>query len=162
MRQRFSADRIGGLLWLLFGAAVVYGSWTMDRLEAQGVNPVTAPGVLPGLVGLGIMAFALVLVLRRGEAPVEGPVGGPADDWRRLGLSWLLCMLFAGVLLGRGLPFWLLAAVFMFLHIVLLDTAERKTEKTLARRAAVALMIAVGVSAAVTYVFQNLFLVRLP
>jgi hypothetical protein len=164
MRQRLSADRIGGIVWLLFGAAVVYGSWTMDRLETQGVNPLTAPGVLPGLVGVGIMAFALVLLLRRGEAAVDEPAEGTAaeDDWRRLALSWLLCMLFAGVFLGRGLPFWLLAAVFMFLHIALLETPERKVERTLARRAIVALIIAAGVSAAVTFLFQNVFLVRLP
>ena len=61
---RFSADRIGGLIWFVFGAAVVYGSWTMDRLESLGIPPSTAPGVVPGLLGIGIIIFALILMLR--------------------------------------------------------------------------------------------------
>ena len=52
----------------MFGAAVVYGSWTMDRLESLGIPPSTAPGVVPGLLGIGIIIFGLVLVLRRDAA----------------------------------------------------------------------------------------------
>ena len=178
-----TADRIGGLIWLVFGAAVVYGSWTMDRLESLGINPVTAPGLLPGLLGLGFIGFGLVLLLRRGEprlvgeAPAEtGAIetdavetGTPqlgvaegGEDWRRLALSWALCVVFAGGLLGRGLPFWLLAAVFVFLHILLLDDADRIAATPLPRRIATAVVVAVATAAAVTFVFQNLFLIRLP
>ena len=178
-----NADRIGGAIWLVFGAAVVYGSWTMDRLESLGINPVTAPGLLPGLLGLGFIGFGLVLLLRRGEPRLvgEAPAGTGAietdavepaapghaageggEDWRRLAISWALCMAFAGGLLGRGLPFWLLAAVFVFLHILLLDNADRIAARPLPRRAATAAVIAVATAAAVTFVFQNLFLIRLP
>ncbi len=178
-----TADRIGGLIWLVFGAAVVYGSWTMDRLESLGINPVTAPGLLPGLLGLGFIGFGLVLLLRRGEprlvgeAPAEtGAIetdavetGTPqhvaaegGEDWRRLALSWALCVVFAGGLLGRGLPFWLLAAVFVFLHILLLDDADRIAAAPLSRRMVLAGVVAVTAAAAVTFVFQNLFLIRLP
>ena len=37
--RSFSADRIGGLIWIVFGSAVVYGSWTMDRLQSLGIPP---------------------------------------------------------------------------------------------------------------------------
>lgn len=174
---RLDADRVGGLIWLALGLAIVVGSWLMDRLPALGINPLTAPGLLPGLVGLGIVAFALVLLLRRSQAataaerattaepavPAEpsGQAAAP-EDARRLALSWLLCLAFAGLLLGRGLPFWLLAAAFVFLHVVLLDDADRIAGRPLARRAAVAAAVAVGASAAVTMVFQDLFLIRLP
>ena len=60
-----TADRIGGLIWIVFGAAVIYGSWMMDRLESLGIPPSTAPGVVPGLLGAFIIVFGLVLVLRR-------------------------------------------------------------------------------------------------
>lgn len=173
-RDRWSADRVGGLIWLVFGAGLTYASWTMDRLASQGIPPVTAPGLLPGLVGVGIVAFALVLLLRRdgshvhgldddsivgseGEEPVEH-----AGDWRRLALSWTLCLAFAGVLLGRGLPFWLLAGTFVFLHVLLLDDPDRIAEKPLAKRALAAAIIAVATAAVVTFVFQKIFLVRLP
>jgi putative tricarboxylic transport membrane protein len=161
-----TADHIGGLIWLVFGAAVFYGSWTMDRLENQNINPVTAPGLVPGLISVGIIAFALVLLLRRGKPQV---VGGHAEDaseaptnWRRLIVSWVLCVGFAGLLLGRGIAFWLLAGAFVFLHILFLDDPDRIAEQPLAKRALLAAVIAVCTSAAVTLVFQKIFLVRLP
>ncbi len=175
--RALSADRLGGLVWILFGAVVFYGSWTMDRLESQGVTPITAPGLLPGMLGLGMIGFGLVLISRRNPAlqsglqtaghlgiPVDGEASAaaPGIDWRRLGLSWLLSIAFAGVLLGRGLPFWLLAAAFMFVHLLLLEDDDRIAARSLGRRAIVAALIAAGVAAAVTLVFQDLFLIRLP
>lgn len=173
-RSWTTPDRVGGLIWFVFGAAVVYGSWTMDRLESQNIDPVTAPGVVPGLIGFGIMLFALVLLLRPAGAAAGSHYGGhlieahaeeAADhppNWRRLGLSWALCISFAGLLLGRGLPFWLLAGAFVFLHILLLDDPDRIAEHPFARRVAVAAAIAVCTSAVVMLVFQKVFLVRLP
>ena len=67
--RRLTADRIGGLIWFVFGAAVVYGSWTMDRLESLSIPPATAPGVVPGLLGIGIIVFGLILLLRARRAP---------------------------------------------------------------------------------------------
>jgi hypothetical protein len=46
--------------------------------------------------------------------------------------------------------------------MMLLESPERKAEMTLARRLIVSSIIAVSVSVAVAFVFQNLFLVRLP
>jgi putative tricarboxylic transport membrane protein len=174
VRSWATADHISGLIWLVFGAAVFYGSWTMDRLESQNIDPVTAPGLVPGLVGLGIMAFALVLLFRRGTPPVIGghdaalietsgeDVHDQPANWGRMALSWALCVGFAGLLLGRGLPFWLLAGAFVFLHILLLDDPDRIAERPLGRRILVAAIIAACTAAAVTLVFQKIFLVRLP
>jgi hypothetical protein len=158
-------DRIAGVIWFVFGAAVFYGSWTMDRLASQNINPLTAPGLLPGLLGIGMMAMALVLLSRgRRVASVAGepPVEEPATDWKRLSASWSLCVLFAGILLGRGLPFWLLAAAFVFIHILLLEDRYRIEGRSFARRLAEAALVAAATSAFVTYLFQNLFLIRLP
>lgn len=175
--RTLTADRAGGFVWILFGALVFYGSWTMDRLESQGVEPITAPGLLPGLLGLGMIGFGLVLVLRRGTRLQSNfqPAGhlgiaaesdpGAAEtriDWRRLGLSWLLSIAFAGVLLGRGLHFWLLAAAFIFLHLMFLEDDDRIAARPLGRRLILAAVIAGGVATAVTLVFQDLFLIRLP
>jgi hypothetical protein len=173
-RDRLSADHLGGLIWLVFGTALFYGSWTMDRLESQNINPVTAPGLLPGLIGIGIVAFALVLLFRR-RASRAHTFGGdsvlgseaaephePAGEWKRLLLSWVLCVGFAGLLLGRGMPFWLLAGGFVFLHILILDDPERVDSRSLTRRALVAAAVAVCTTVAVTVIFQNLFYVRLP
>ena len=65
MARTISADRVGGVIWVVFGTAVIYGSWIMDRLKLLGIPPATAPGVVPGLLGIGIIIFGLVLLARR-------------------------------------------------------------------------------------------------
>ena len=68
------ADAISGAVWLAIGAAILAGSWNMDRLEKQGVQWFAAPGLVPGILGLFILGAALIIVARsvsrraRGEA----------------------------------------------------------------------------------------------
>jgi hypothetical protein len=156
--QTVTADRVGGLLWLCLGLAIAYGSWTMDRLERLGIHPLAAPGLLPGLVGVALALFGLVLLARR-ASPANEPGAEPVHG-QRLALSWMLCVGFGGLLLGRGLPFWLLAGLFLLAHILLLHDGAGRSG--LARRLAVAATVAVATSALVTSVFQNLFYIRLP
>ena len=66
------------------------------------------------------------------------------------------------MLLGRGLPFWLLAGIFVFLHVLLLDDPDRIAKRPLVRRVLFAAAIAIATAAFVTIVFQEVFLVRLP
>jgi hypothetical protein len=167
---RFRADRIGGLIWFVLGAAIVYGSWTMDRLERLNIPPATAPGVVPGLLGLGIMAFALVLMLRRSRAATVDLSGGeaaaPQDEggfhWKRLALSAFLCLIYGAALLGHGVHYWILTAGFLFLHLLLLDESEDVPARPTWRRFVLAATLALAVSTAATLVFQHVFLVRLP
>ncbi len=113
-----SADRIGGLIWFVFGVAVVYGSWVMDRLESMNIPPSTAPGVVPGLQGIGFIIFALILMFRAQNRIIvntyasDDAAGALADTndaddggfyWKRILLSWTLCMTYAAVLLGSGI-----------------------------------------------------------
>jgi hypothetical protein len=172
-----SADRIGGLIWVVFGAAIVYGSWTMDRLESLGIPPATAPGVVPGKLGIGIIMFGMILLVRREAAAREavGPTfdGGPVDaaapvapadglHWQRILLSWAICVTYGGLLLGRGLPYWVLTVAFLFVHIALLDETERVPARPTVRRLAKAAIVALAVATAVALVFRYVFLVRLP
>src|SRR3978361_2376111 len=57
-------DVVGGLVWMLFGIVVICASGRMDRLEAQDSNPYTIPGLVPGLLGLGMMFFAALMFAR--------------------------------------------------------------------------------------------------
>jgi hypothetical protein len=177
MRATITADRIGGLIWIAFGAAVVYGSWTMDRLESLGIPPATAPGVVPGLIGIGLIILGLVLASRREPtarlaveatseatpaAATAGVAHADAFHWKRVMLSWVLCMTYGAVLLGRGLHYWILTAAFLFLHVLLLDETGRVPASPAPRRILLAAILAPAVATAVMLVFERIFLVRLP
>jgi Tripartite tricarboxylate transporter TctB family len=165
------ADVVFGLAWAVLGVAITVGSWRMDRLERQGVEPYAVPGLLPGLLGLLLLLFGLLLALRgwRGRtvpametAPAEATVAaGKAEPWRA-GLALLLTGGFVLGLLGRGPPFWLAGFLFVFLAIFLFELPERRARGTLPRGAVVAAVIAVVAAGLATLVFQEVFLVRLP
>ena len=138
-------DKVQGLFWLILGGAIFYGSWTMDRLANLGVQPYSAPGLLPGILGVFIAALGLAMLLR-GQTP-----DGEAIEWRRLLLPIALCLGFAAGMVGR-LPFWVAAWIFI---TVTIWTLERRV-------AWQALVIGGAASVAITLVFQELFLIRLP
>lgn len=161
MRQR--ADFVFGLGWAALGLAISAGAWRMDRLEGQGVEPYAVPGLLPGLLGLILAGFGAVLALRgwRGAGPVADGEASAFEPWRAA-LALVLVGAFILGALGHGPPFWACAFGFLFLAILLFEWPDRRREGTLLRGAVQAALIAAGASAVITYVFQEIFLVRLP
>lgn len=162
------AELISGLAWIALGVAIAFGSWTMDRLENLKIDPVTAPGLVPGILGAVIALCGIVLSLRairagrRSANEPAGPAPGePLLNWRAL-LSIALCLGFGAGLVGRGVPFWAGAAVFLFLHIFLFELADRRENRARGRAALLAFIVGIVASLVVTFVFQELFLVRLP
>jgi hypothetical protein len=163
-----------GLAWFALGLVVLAESWRMPRLEEQGVNPYTVPGLVPGLLGVVLALFGAALALRgwRGRRgtrvlaadetapPEEGPPPR-AEPWRAA-LALALCLGFGFLVLGRGPPFWLAAGLFLFLAILSFELPDRLRQGTLARGALIAFAVAAFGAAAVTFVFQEVFLVRLP
>ena len=155
------ADLGFGLGWTAFGAAVLVASWRMDRLESLHINPWSAPGLMPGVLGALMMVFGAALALR---AYAQGALGARSAanpmSVRRIGLSLLLCFAFGAGLLGRGWPFWLTSFAFLFVAILafrILDGAHLRT-----RLAASTAVIALVAAAVISLVFERLFLVRLP
>ena len=80
------ADLVWSLAWIAVGVAMFTAGFTMDRLERQHINPYTAPGLVPALLGIGILALGAFLltrsVRRGGFANADG--GGAPPDGRRL------------------------------------------------------------------------------
>jgi hypothetical protein len=158
----------GGLAWMVFGIAVLALSWRMDRLEAQHINPYTVPGLLPGLLGIVTILLGGLMTLRswrRGGRLVRGPQFAlSAESARRLALVIGLIVAYTVVLLGRGLPFWLGATIYVTASIILLQAPQRAAEgrRLSAREVIVALAIGLASGWIITWVFQDAFLVRLP
>lgn len=155
-------DRLFGAGWFALGAAVLAASWRMDRLEGLHINPWSVPGLLPGLLGALMMFFGAALFLRA-PAPAGGGTASGATGGR-IWLALVLCVGFAAGLLGHGLPFWLTAAGFMFVAIVAFRWLDRDAEAPagLSRLALESAAIALGASVAISLLFQEVFLVRLP
>ena len=57
------ADLRDGLFWLSLGAVIAILSWRMDRLQDQHINPYTAPGLVPGIIGLAMLLLGALLVV---------------------------------------------------------------------------------------------------
>ncbi len=160
------ADFYGGLAWIAFGIAIGIASWRMDRLERMGVSFFTAPGLVPGVLGVLITACGLILAvrsLRRGAfASVQAPpVLLRPDVLGRIGITLLLCLGFALGLVGR-VPFWAAGALYLFVQIAVLQYPERKAQGEVARGLAVAAVIALSAAGTIAFMFQEIFLVRLP
>ena len=161
-------DLRGALGWAVFGFAVLVLSIRMDRLEAQHINPYTIPGLLPGLLGIVMLGLGVLLGVRswrRGGRFVAGPQLAPSGlAVRRLALVIGLIVAYTVVLLGRGLPFWLGAAIFVIASILLLQAPQRAAEGRAVSLRDIASAVAVGLASGwiITWVFQDAFLVRLP
>jgi hypothetical protein len=154
--------------WIALGIATLVGSLRMDRLERQNINPYTVPGLLPGLLGAAMVLLGTLLALRswrRGalEARHAAFAFDPAAA-RRVVLVLALCLTFGVVLVGHGVPFWLAAASFVSIAIVVLQRPQRRAAGERMALGTVASAIVIGLCAggAITLVFQQLFLVRLP
>jgi hypothetical protein len=158
------SDFLSALGWMALGVAILIGSVMMDRLEKQGINPYTIPGLLPGLLGIAMTILGALLAVRSWRPHLLGSAGkAPINraEQMRILLVLGLCLAFGVVLVGHGLPFWLAAAVFVTAAILALQYQQGGQQLTLRKFAATA-AIGLGAGIAITIVFQEIFLVRLP
>lgn len=164
---RLRSDFLSALGWMALGVAILIASVRMDRLENQDINPYTIPGLLPGLLGIAMTILGALLAARSWRRHLlafanRAPVN--RAEQKRILLVLGLCLAFGVGLVGHGLPFWLAAAIFVTVAIVSLQYRERKStgEKLSLRRLITAAAIGLGAGVAITIVFQEIFLVRLP
>jgi hypothetical protein len=153
------SDIWGGAAWLVFGLLIVVASLRMERFESMGAQIYAMPGFVPGLLGGVVVLLGAALLFRGLRNRPQPALTKPAEPLvnRRIGITLLLTLVYAGFLIGR-VPFWFATALFVTTFVV----AFAPSEQTLMRRLFVAVVTGVLTSALVTYVFQYIFLVRLP
>lgn len=153
------SDLWGGAGWAGFGLLILAASLRMERFESMGAELYTMPGFVPGMLGGVIVLLGVVLMLRGWRRSLKGTGANAVEPLlnRRIGSTLVLTLLYAGLLIGRA-PFWLATALFVTAFVA----AFAPEEQTPRRRWLVALATGVITSAVVTYVFQHIFLVRLP
>ena len=159
-------------LWIAAGffvlsAAILVLGWRMPTYADQGGQIYTAPGLVPSFYAVVIGLLSLWLGARALRAGALGP--DSADHERpdsgnsnaRFALAAGLGVLFIVGLIGR-MPFWLAITIFVSLFITIFEWTPGLTVKARTRRVAVAVLQGLVTGAAVTLVFEKLFLVRLP
>ena len=159
-------DAVG---WIVLGIAVLVGSITMDRLEAQHINPLTVPALLPGLLGLAMILLGSVVgvrSLRRGalHEALPAPTADEREQRKRVWIAIALCTGYGVVLVGHGIPFWLASSIYVTASILVFRRISRDpAERALNVRAWIQALVVGVLSSVVTWlVFERLFLVRLP
>jgi len=140
----------------------------MDRLESQHINPHTVPGLLPACLGAALILLGALLLVRSwrrgGRLGDVAAVRMSAAMLRRLSVVIGLVVVYSVGLVGHGLPFWLVSTIFVVASILLLQRPQRLAAGRPLNARDVVFALAVGLISGllITYVFQDLFLVRLP
>ena len=156
------------MTWSALGSVIVVLSWQMDRMTQQGATVHTAPGLWPGIVGavLALLGGALMLRSWRRAQRIGWDAAAPDDtDYAprsSFALAAAMFLVYALLLVGRGLSFWLATALFVTTFVFLFQYAQRRSAGTLRRGILVALACGVLTALTVTLLFEQLFYVRLP
>ena len=177
------------LVWFCLGAVIAVAAWRMDRLGHLGINPWSVPGLTPGALGILMMLFALALgwqALRAGRtrgadapnadaadvadavrvdavsADAASADAAPAGSARRTLVAGALCVGFAGLSLGRGVPFVVEGTVFVFVFTALFSWSSWRAEGRVGRGLAQTLAVAIVACVLIAWLFERVFLVRLP
>ena len=94
------------------------------------------------------------------DEPEETRAEAKEGRWRLLAVL-ALCLVFTLGLLGHGLPFWLASALFIAAFIILLSWRGTRVHD-LGRRVGFACAYGLIMGGAIHFLFERLFLVRLP
>ena len=81
---------------------------------------------------------------------------------RSFALAVALFLIYALLLVGRGLPFWLGTGIFVTAFVFIFQFPGRKAAGGVVRGVMIAVACGAITAAAVTYLFEHLFYVRLP
>jgi hypothetical protein len=165
------ADLVGALVWIAFGVSIIGASIGMDRMERFGAAAYTAPGLVPGILGAGVALLGVLMLIRsirQGALSTPVHAGLPAAEGHgrevlvRTGLAMGLSLVYTLLLVGRGLPFWLATAVFVFVFMIVFYLPECRARGQVLRGLLTSAIVAIATSATVTLVFEKVFLVRMP
>jgi len=147
-----------GLVIVAVSLLVLVESWRMPR-DLQGWPAYASPGVVTGLLGLGLLVMGAALTLRsvrRAGASLgigRGDIRASLTDTgtRRLGLMLGLSLAYC-LLLGRQIPYWLTTAGYLAVTMFIFRAAPWWQ----------ILLVSAGTAAGVAYVFGRVFAIPLP
>ncbi len=162
-------DFITSIVLITFSISVIVSSYTMPRLERRGIDPFSAPGVVPGMIGLILLCLSLILFIRSirrggyrifdhrdgdGEVTHQGAV-------KRVLLTLIISLIYAIGFLGR-IDYTISTLLYIFTFIILFEYQWKVGLAGQKKVLAFALLQALIAAVFITLVFRKLFLVDLP
>ena len=133
-------DIYAAIILIVLALFVIVESWRMPR-EFLGFPAYAGPGLVTGLLGLGLLGMAVALLMRACRRPgaavsisrsdIRGYLGNPQT--RRFGLVLLLCAAYL-LSLGRGVPYYFTTGAYLFITMAAfpggLLVGDRSGERT--------------------------------
>lgn len=163
-------DFIASIFLMVFSITIIVLSYTMPRLEQRGIDPFSAPGVVPGMIGAVLLCLALILLIRSirngGYRIFQKEKSAPEDHRQqgavtRVSLTLIVSMIYAIFFLGR-LNYSISTGIYIFTFICLFEIKPKQPLRDQKKTILIAVIQAIVASVLITLVFQKLFLIDLP
>lgn len=162
-------DFITSIVLIAFSLSVVVMSYTMPRLEHRNIDPFSAPGVVPGMIGMILLGLSLILFfrsLKRGGYLLFAAGDGVSTSThkggkRRVFLTLALSLIYAVGLLGR-IDYGLATFIYIGSFIMIFEYRTGAGLTAQKKMIALALLEAIIAAVLISLIFRKLFLVDLP
>lgn len=158
-------DLFGGLVVTIIGVGGLVESLRMPRFENRNADPFTVPGLTPGMICavLSVLGVALIVraMLGRGGATALPILNWPAGSAARIIFTLATVAAYGFLLFGR-MHFIIATTLFVFVFTVGAELLNRDRKLGLVPLGIGALVLALGASFIIQFVFVQIFLVRLP
>jgi len=163
------ADFVTSLVLLTFSITVIVLSIRMPRMEEVGADPYSAPGIVPGFLGVIILFLSIILFVRS----ILNKGHHPEITWHNLTmfvkdeailrvlLTIALSVIYGTILLG-SIPYELATFLYSLLFVIIFEYRFDKPFQDQGKTVFFSFVQAILVAGVVAAVFRYLFLVKLP
>lgn len=159
------ADRVTAAVFFVLGAAMLYGGYTMDRLEVRQIHPASFPGLVPIVLGGALMLCALLLFIgalkKSGKDEFEANPVLNGESWKSFFAAAAWSIVYALGLVGK-MPFFVATFIYIAVFIAYFSWPKESDKTKRIRTIIFAVLFALAISVAISSLFRYGFLVRLP